>query len=105
MSEPSVKTCKLARRLITTKANLRKVSHEVGKLLPDLQDWCTCETVSPHLYQIDMAGHRTQVLDAQMDLERAHATLCDLHLILKKICEDENIPIPPDPEPEDGGGR
>ena len=98
-------TTALARRLIVTKGKLRNLSHEVCELLPEMQTWAGCGDVFPKLYQIDMGANRLAVARAVEHMEEAHSILCNVHLILKALCKEHDIPIPPDPKPEGGGGR
>lgn len=107
------KVCEtLARRLITVKANQRKLTSEMVKLFGDIQCFAADETVikctaakGNKMYQIGTASYRSDVAAAVSKHERSHAILCGLHSELKWLCDEADIPIPPDPDPdaEDGG--
>lgn len=96
----------LADELIGIKARLRKISQRTARLNEKIEDFAASpNVVECGLYQIDFASDRMQVANAVVDLEQAHRALSDLHRRLKDLCEERDIPIPPDPEPEGGGGR
>ncbi len=97
--DPAV--CALARRLIVVKTRQERLIEATNKLIPLMSDFAECAPFKgAGLFHMDIGCYLADITDAAASVGNAHRLLCAVHKALKKLCEDNQIPIP-----QGGGGR